>query len=167
MNEFNSISPFNSPLETGLRSLCILVSAEPRSFDLQQLIALDYLVVHTGDVKGAPSSLHPESPSRNGELLVRRKIVERGLSLMESKNLISKFATTNGFQYKSEEFAPVFIESLTSSYIKKLLIRAQWITKEFQANGENIFPDVFKHAFDRWTTEFQFQKLSLTKQSGV
>jgi hypothetical protein len=42
--------PFNSALETGIRSVGILVAAYPRAFDLQQLVAFDHLVVHTGDI---------------------------------------------------------------------------------------------------------------------
>lgn len=157
-----NITPFNSALETGLRSLCVLVSGNSNSFDLQQLIAFDYLVVHTGDIKGAPSSLHPKNPNRNGELLVRRTIVERGLLLMESRGLVQKLITSAGFKYKSSEFAPIFLDSLTSPYIKKLLERAKWVTLEYQSNDNQVLPKVFKNAFDRWATEFQFTKLRLS-----
>lgn len=71
-------SPFNSPLETGLRSVAILAEACPDEFDLQRLLYLDYLVVHSSDADG-PTSLHPNTPLRNGELLVRRGLIERGL----------------------------------------------------------------------------------------
>ena len=52
---------FNSPLETGVRAVAILVAAFPQSFDLQRLLAFEHLLVHTGDV-GGPPSLHPPSP---------------------------------------------------------------------------------------------------------
>lgn len=61
-----SINLFNSSLETGVRSLIILVAAFPIAFDLQRLIEMDYLVVHSGDVDG-PSSLHAPIPMRIGE----------------------------------------------------------------------------------------------------
>lgn len=44
-------TPFNSPLETGVRSLTILEAAFPLSFDLQRLVEFDYVVVHSGDVE--------------------------------------------------------------------------------------------------------------------
>ena len=37
-------SPFNSPMETGVRSLAILHAAYPAAFDLQRLVEMDYLV---------------------------------------------------------------------------------------------------------------------------
>ena len=74
-------TPFNSPLETGIRSLAILVAAYPESLDLQRLLEMDYLVVHSGDADG-PESLHAPLPLRAGELLVRRGLIETGLLLM-------------------------------------------------------------------------------------
>ena len=49
---------FNGPLEAGIRAVSILGAAYPQSYDLQRLVALDYLLVHTSDV-GGPESLHP------------------------------------------------------------------------------------------------------------
>lgn len=157
------IIAFNSPLETGLRSLCILSSAHPNIFDLQQLVAFDHLAVHTGDIKGAPESLHPNDSKRNGELLVRRQIVERGLLLMESKKLVCKLPTDQGFQYQANEFSTVFLASLTSSYMKELLNRAEWIVSNFQAQG-SAFTTVYENAFERWTNEFQFAKLAYSSE---
>jgi hypothetical protein len=43
---------FNGALETGVRSVVILETAYPRTFDLTQLTWLDHLVVHTEDLDG-------------------------------------------------------------------------------------------------------------------
>lgn len=158
----DNIIAFNSPLETGLRSLCILSCAYPSSFDLQKLIACDHLAVHSGDIDGAPKSLHPQDSKRNGELLVRRQIVERGLLLMESKNLLQKISTSSGFEYKANEFASVFLGSLNSPYIKSLLIRSEWLVNSFFIDENQNFTTVYKTAFERWANEFQFTKLAHT-----
>src|SRR3979411_2027900 len=78
-----SAAPFNSALETGVRALAVLAEASPRALDLQELVYFDYLIVHSGDA-GGPTSLHPNTPLRNGELLVRRTIIEQGVLLMVS-----------------------------------------------------------------------------------
>ena len=70
MDSSHKIEPFNSPLETGLRSLAILEAAFPNRYDLQRLVEMDYLVVHSADV-GGPESLHAPLPLRAGELLDR------------------------------------------------------------------------------------------------
>ncbi|MCV5275801.1 threonine transporter, partial [Escherichia coli] len=52
---------FNSPLEAGIRAVSILGAAYPQTYDLQRLVAFDYLLVHTGDI-GGPDNLHPPTP---------------------------------------------------------------------------------------------------------
>lgn len=74
----SNVTVFNSALETGVRSLVILVANFPAALDLQRLVDFDYLVVHSGDLDG-PESLHPPLPLREGELLVRRNIIESGI----------------------------------------------------------------------------------------
>src|SRR4051794_423087 len=108
-------APFNSPLETGGRSLTILVAAFPVAFDLQRLVEMDYLVVHSGDADG-PESLHAPLPLRAGELLVRRGLIEKGLLLMISRGLVRRIPSKDGFHYIAEETAAPFICALTADY---------------------------------------------------
>ena len=152
---------FNSALETGIRSACVLVADQSMKYDLQQLLAFDHLVVHTGDVNNAPPSLHPNVLQRNGELLVRRPLVEHGLLLMEHKKLVEKIITNDGFYYRSTDLASVFIESLTNNYIKELCSRALWAVTMYKDFGDNFFSEVFNTAFDRWRNEFQIAEISI------
>lgn len=154
---------FNNALETGVRAVCILVVNLSNKFDLQQLLALDHIVVHTGDVENAPSSLHPNIVQRSGELLVRRPLVENGLALMESKRLIEKVITPDGFYYCATELAYAFIESLTNEYIKALVQRAKWAVTMYKDYGDRLFSEIFNSAFDRWRDEFQMAEMSITK----
>ena len=86
MTNHSHPAPFNSPLETGIRSLEILVAAYPEAFDLERLVEMDYLVVHSEDADG-PESLHAALPMRAGELLVRRGLIEKGILLMMNNDL--------------------------------------------------------------------------------
>ena len=156
---------FNSALETGVRSICILVADLSNKFDIQQLLALDYIVVHTGDIENAPPSLHPNILQRSGELLVRRPLIENGLVLMESKRLVQKVITPDGFYYSATELASVFIESLTNEYIKELSQRALWAVRMYNDYGDRLFSEIFKSAFDRWRNEFQTAEMSIAKNS--
>lgn len=156
---------FNSALETGVRSICILVADLSNEFDIQQLLALDHIVVHTGDIENAPPSLHPNILQRSGELLVRRPLIESGLVLMESKRLVQKVITPDGFYYCATELASVFIESLTNEYIKELSQRAQWAVTMYNDYGDRLFSEIFNSAFDRWRNEFQTAEMSIAKNS--
>ena len=154
-DRFHPAMVFNSSLETGIRSVCILTAAFSLKFDLQQMLAFDHIVVHTGDVHNGPPSLHPNVQQRNGELLVRRPIVQRGLDLMEIKGLIEKTVSEEGIRFSASELAPVFLESLENKYVRELMDRSEWVVSTYRNLGTAVFYEVFNTAFDRWTTEFQ------------
>ena len=125
-----AISPFNSPLETGVRSLIILTAAFPQEQDLQHLVFFDYLTVHSGDVEG-PESLHAPIPMRLGELTVRRELIERGLFLMMSRGLVQHISSSDGFQYVATDNASAFLSMMSSPYILQLRERAEWVIDSF------------------------------------
>lgn len=152
----NRIHPalFNSPLETGIRSLVILVAAHPVAFDLERLVEMDYLSVHSGDVNG-PESLHPALPMRAGELLVRRGLIEKGLLLMISRCLIQRIPTENGFNYVAGEAAAPFLASLTSIYFQQLRSRAQWVVKQFMDMTTSEIRQITHRLFENWSSQFQ------------
>lgn len=147
-------SPFNSSLETGVRSLVILVAAYPNSFDLERLVEMDYLVVHSGDA-GGPDSLHAPLPMRKGELLVRRGLIEKGLLLMVSRNLVERIPDKKGFNYFAGESAAPFLMSLTTSYSQKLKDRAYWAVNKFADIRTADIRKVTRKLSKDWGSHFQ------------
>ena len=146
--------PFNSPLEIGVRSLTILTMVFPKSLDIQYLVFLDYLTIHSGDVDG-PASLHTSLPLRSGELAIRRQLIERGLLLMASRDLVKQLALSDGFHYQASEEANAFLSKLSSPYMTKLQSRASWVEQTFgQSSIEELH--VMERKFLReWSTQFQ------------
>lgn len=153
-------STFNSPLEAGLRALVILAASAPQAFDLQRIVTLDYLLVHSGDI-GGPDSLHPDLPMRSGELLVRRKLVESGLMLMMSRDLIARHVGKEGLTYSARDMAEVFLESLASEYTVLLRERAEWLTEEFSAATDADFHARANTVIEKWAEQFQQVHTSL------
>lgn len=149
--------PFNSPLETGLRSLTILEAAFPNRYDLQRLVELDYLVVHSADV-GGPASLHAPLPLRAGELLVRRQLIERGLLLMMSKGLIERHATADGIEYVAGDIASPYLANLTAPYTLQLRERARWLVDNFAGLTTEEIRSLIRRFFEHWTSEFEAVK---------
>lgn len=147
-------NPFNSPLETGVRSLAILVAAFPDAFDLQRLVEMDYLVVHSGDADG-PESLHAPLPLRAGELLVRRGLIEKGLLLMMSRGLVQRVPANDGFSYVAAETAGPFITSLAADYSRRLRARAEWVVGRFQGVATEEIRRITHRLFDQWSSQFQ------------
>ena len=156
--------PFNSALETGVRSLAILVAAYPRGHDLQRLVHYDYLTVHSEDA-GGPPSLHPALPLRTGELLVRRGKIERGLELMISGNLAQRLPGRDGFSYVACDAAGAFMGNLASEYHAELRQRARWVVSTFDSLRAAELNKRIRSLFDAWTVEFQATQSTYSSSS--
>lgn len=154
------LATFNGPLEAGLRAVAVLGAAYPRSFDLQRLVAFDYLLVHTGDI-GGPSSLHPPALLQSAELLVRRELVEQALLLMMTRDLVAREFGAEGIRYCAGENAAPFLSSLETAYLKALKDRAAWLVNALGDRSEQEFRMVMRRFFDRWVEEFQAAERSL------
>jgi len=145
---------FNTPFETGLRSVIILTACYPDYLNLHRLVVLDHLVVHTADI-GGPESMHPEDRSRAAEILVRRGLVESGLALMEKRGLITRTATPFGFRYQAGEEAGSFVDLLTATYSKALKERADWLVDNVLPLTDDALTDLVSNCMDEWEPEFQ------------
>lgn len=154
MDSEHNPTPFNSPLETGVRSLAILHAAFPAAFDLQRLVEMDYLVVHSGDA-GGPASLHAPLPLRAGELLVRRGLIEKGLILMMSRDLVRRLPAQDGFAYIAGEIAAPFIASMRDEYSLNLKERAIWAVQRFADMPTDEIRGYTHQFFARWASQFQ------------
>ena len=152
-------TPFNSPLETGVRALSILEAAHPKACDLHRLVELDYLVVHSGDA-GGPASLHAALPMRAGELLVRREIIEQGLLLMASRGLVERAVSPDGISYRAGEAAGPYMAALRAPYSVQLRARARWAIEAFGDLETDAIRAITSRFFDKWTSEFQPRQLS-------
>jgi len=147
---------FNTPFETGLRSVVILTAAYPQSLGLNRLVVFDHLVVHTEDV-GGPDSMHPKDRSRAAEILVRRGLVQSGLSLMQTRGLVERLATPQGFQYRAGEESGLFVDTLSSHYMVALKERAEWLVAAIQPMSDEELAKLVQSRMDVWEPEFQAQ----------
>ena len=155
---------FNGPLEAGMRAVAILRASYPIAFDLQRLVAFDYLLVHTGDI-GGPESLHPPAPLQAAGILVRRKLVEEALLLMMTRDLVARDVSEHGITYGAGENAVTFLDSLTSPYLVSLKERAGWLVHHLGAQSDEEFRGVMRRFFDQWVEEFQHAEQSLGQGS--
>ena len=160
MSQQREPTTFNGPLEAGIRAVSILGAAYPRTYDLQRLVALDYLLVHTGDIDG-PANLHPPTPTHSAELLVRRKLVEQSLLLMMTRDLVEREVTPEGIKYGAGENAATFLSSVSSGYLVAMKERAAWLVEALGALSDEQFKGVMRRFFDRWVEEFQQVEKSL------
>jgi hypothetical protein len=144
---------FNGVLEAGVRATAILWAAHPRRYDLQRLIAFDYLLVHTADV-GGPDSLHPTTPLHTAALLVRRPVVEQGLLLMMTRHLVERDVRVTGVEYRAGENAAPFLTALESTYLVALRDRAVWLAASLGDQSDDEFRSTMQRLFGQWVHEF-------------
>lgn len=144
---------FNSPLEAGIRAVVVLEKLRPEAVDLAEMVLLDHVVVHTADL-GGPPSLHPDLSDRKGELLVRRRLVEKSLDLMRRCHLVDLEITDEGVVYRASDEAAGYIELLETRYSERLKVCADWIAFQFKSTGKIQFKSFVRAQIGDWTDAF-------------
>lgn len=156
INQLPSKTPlvFNGPVEFGIRSALILVAAYPHALDLQRILVLDYVMVHSGDIVGGPNSLHAPSPMRGGEISIRRGLVEQGLQLLASRGLVKRTFEKEGILYQAKDLTNLYISSMHGAYFEALKIRSLWAVSLTETmNGDEI-NHFLQQSTSAWKTEF-------------
>jgi hypothetical protein len=150
--------PFNSAFEVGFRSIVMLAELFPVAVDLQRLVFYDYLLLHSGDVPDGPSSLHPATPYRAQEYAIRREMLQQGLLLMASRDLVEIVVPKNGIEYVGTEILIPFLDRMTSEYTKELTLRARWVALRFGKTPDDQLATFFNENIGRWGSEFLFMR---------
>lgn len=144
----------NSPLEVGIRVVALLTSLYPAQADVDRIVLLDYVVLHSQDFEGA-SSLHPETPGRVGELGVKRGLIREGISLMGARGLLVRELTTAGIYYSASEDARPFLDSMNSTYLSRLRARCAWAASTFGCLDDKSIRAQLGAVFGSWAEEFE------------
>lgn len=145
---------FNGPVETGLRSLMLLAESYPTPLDIQRLVILDYLLVHSGDIDGGPTSIHPASPLRAGEVSIRRGLIEKGLHLFATKGLVRQVINKSGIGYIAEDLAITFLDAHVSDQSIILRQRAHWAIELAGKLNDQEAMRLLERTIGRWKSEF-------------
>lgn len=143
---------FNTPLEAGLRSLFVLAAGGRRAFDVQRLVYFDYLLVHSGQF-GGPESLHPRTPSQKGELLVRRRLVQEGVRLMRSRDLVERRFLASGIGYYATPAGRHVVAQFESDYASRLSENAVWVVLSFVDRSDERLAELLTARAPAWEDE--------------
>ena len=154
---------FNSPVEIGLRALVLLNESFPSACTLQRLVILDYFVVHSDDLPDGPIGLHPKTPHRSGEILVRRRLLQAGLMLFHSRGLLDIQYSVTGVEYVATERSTSFLDSLDTDYIHDLRIRAAWLQLQFATTDDEELQSIVRANIGVWGAEFELESLLIVE----
>lgn len=149
---------FSTPLELGLRALIVLEAIRPATADLQRLVAYDYLLVHSGDA-GGPESVHPSTPHRSAEILVKRDVLRAGLQLLLSRELVGLEMSPGGVRYGATDLASPFLGYFDGEYVVRLRQRAAWLRERFAHLEDQALQAMMNENLDRWGGEFASESL--------
>jgi len=153
------ISPFNGPVEIGLRALCVLTTAFPVAYALQRLVVFDYFLVHSDDIEGGPEGLHPQTPHRGGEILVRRGVIQEGLTLYESRGLIERVYKDGGIFFAATDRSADFLDTLSAEYLTGLRERADWVVDSFGLLDDADLDAMVRERIGTWGAEFSMESV--------
>ena len=155
----DQIVPFNSAVEVGLRTLVVLDACYPSTSSLGRLVVFDYLLVHSDDVDGGPEGLHPQTPHRSGELLVRREFIQQGIRLYESRNLLERVFSSDGIKFVATDSSTVFLDSISAPYVRDMRERASWVHKRFSNQSDKELNNFVRDQLGRWGAEFESESV--------
>lgn len=153
------LSPFNGPVESGLRAAVLLYTLFPEPASLQRLVIFDYLLIHSDDVPDGPPGLHPKTPYRSGELLVRRDTLRRGMLLYMSRGLIDDLYRDSGLAFAATERTGSFLDALTSEYVLALRSRSEWVVGRFASFDDRDLDGFVKQHLGEWGAEFEMDSV--------
>ena len=157
--ESHNSSPFNGPVESGLRAAVLLYAIHPDCASLQRLVVFDYLLIHSDDIPEGPSGLHPKTPYRSGELLVRRDTLRQGMLLYMSRGLIGDQYREFGIAYGATDRTGAFLDALVSKYTRALRERAEWVSERFDSYSDQHLKVLAKEHLDEWGAEFEMDSV--------
>lgn len=150
---------FSTPFEVGLRATFLLQAVTPARCDVRRLVIYDYVLVHSGDVEGGPASLHPATPHRSGELLVKRDLMRDGLTLFVGRELVRVHLDASGVTYSASELAAPFLDYIELPYAERLRETASWVAAHFGPMRQEALEAYVAERVGRWGGEFTTEAL--------
>jgi hypothetical protein len=139
----------NSGLEAAVRLLVILDVEYPTHRSLDELIALDYLAIHSNDFEGPPS-LHPPLPLRAADVGAARDSIRGGLELLVHRGLAELRLANDGFRYVASEDLHAIAAVLESPYLVALQGRADWVKASRLLEAPEDVRSVLKGIAEAW-----------------
>lgn len=144
---------FNTPIELSLRCLFILSKFKEGNISVDKLIYFDYFLIHSSDVIKKSKSIHPKYPFRSTEIIIKREILNKALSLLISKELI-KVVLSEGINYTITEIGIQVLKYFESSYSLRLNQLSQLIYDTFKDYAEQQLAELVNANLQKWGSEF-------------
>lgn len=148
------IYPLSSDFESGLRSLAILAEVAPKAVDLTALHILDYLTIYAADYYDNLPSIHPPIPGRSVRILEKREQIKRGVELFESRKLINRKFSVNGFLFSISKTGSIYLGNTKSVYIRLVRDSAHAVVEKIGERSLDLVRQDMYTKLLEWGSEY-------------
>lgn len=152
-NTNNHTKVFNTPIELGLRALIILQAGNGGVMDLEKIMYLDHLCLNTSDING-PESLHAPTPNRGVQVFSKKALLQKGISIMLSKELMELIVTQEGFYYGISEAGEMFLKMFQTKYYLEFVKRSDWVLERWGKIPTSQIKNFIDTNLQNWGGEF-------------
>jgi len=127
----NSVKIYNNEYEIAIRSLMIINKYE-NGIDIDSLIILDYLSLHSNVFDKELISLHPDNPFFGIELFSKRNLIKKSINLLLQKGLIHINYSDIGILYVASDAVNYFLSYFDGDYYNKLELNINEVIARFK-----------------------------------
>jgi hypothetical protein len=159
------VSPFNGPVEIGLRALCVLTTAFPACVRAAAARRLRLLPRPLRRHPGGPEGLHPQTPHRGGEILVRRGVLQ-ALALYESRGLIERVYKDGGIFFSGNRQVRRLPRHAQHRVPEGLRERADWVVDSFGLLDDAELDAMVRDRIGTWGAEFSMESVLWTEEAS-
>jgi hypothetical protein len=160
------VSPFNGPVEIGLRALCVLTAAFPLRTRCSGSSSSTTSSSTPMTSRAAPRGCIPRTPHRGGEILVRRGVLQDGLTLYESRGLVERVYKDGGIFFAATDKSADFLDTLSTEYLAGLRERADWVVDSFGALDDAELDAMVRDRIGTWGAEFAMESVLWTEEAS-
>jgi len=108
------------------------------------------MLIHSDDLPEGPIGIHPKTPQRSGEYLVRRNDLSTTLKVFISRGLIAEYYENKGLMYAATETSAPFLDRLTAEYTSRLREYALWVVDTYGNESEPDLNHLMIQNFKQW-----------------
>ncbi|GEM_PF-4756807 len=149
----------NSTIEVALRVLVILTINCSEKFDVERLGYYDYVSTRLNDYNDKFKSLHPYTPYKHGELIVKRELIQSALALLLKKDLVKIEYGTEGVNYYSNKYSSYFLSHFKSEYYLELCKHVEVASNNLSNIKTEDLRKLFKRNINKMEMQFKFECL--------
>ena len=140
---------FNTPFETGLRSLLILYVTKSAGMTIDRIVAYDFITIYGKDFGVSEANLHGDNSLNFSELSTKRSVCSEGVKSFVLSGLIGINRMQSGFLYKLTSAGKKYVEAMESDYKDQYVEIVKSVHKKYgRKTDANLIKEINEKAVE-------------------